>query len=308
MRPPSGRWRQVGSETFAEVIRAYLASPKFAALARSTQIGYRQYLKLAELPEILGARRKDEIRPSLVQGFLDGLADRPGAQQRAWVALKAVEKWALPRDLLAFPIMTGTEFIRSKDGHRPWTDRQVGVAEECARSGLARAVTLAANTGQRGSDLVRMAWSDVEKIDGRLGVNVRQQKTSKELWVPFTQPLLAAVATWERRPGPILLRDDGAPWTRKQLTEHWSRERDSNPQLAPCSELVLHGLRATAVIRLRRAGAKATQIADMIGMSIAMVERYCRFADQRDNALAAVHYLDRTAPERPRDRSQENGN
>ena len=64
---------------------------------------------------------------------------------------------------------------------------------------------------------------------------------------------------------------------------------------------MLHGLRATAVVRLRRAGATTGQIAGIVGMSEAMVNRYCRFSVQRDDALAAVHYLDaRTKPERPK--------
>ena len=61
---------------------------------------------------------------------------------------------------------------------------------------------------------------------------------------------------------------------------------------------MLHGLRATAVVRLRRAGATIPQIADMVGMSAPMVARYCRFSVQRENALAAVHYLDKNKPER----------
>jgi hypothetical protein len=36
----------------------------------------------------------------------------------------------------------------------------------------------------------------------------------------------------------------------------------------------------------------------MVGMSEQMVKRYCRFSEQRKNALAAVHYLDRTPRER----------
>lgn len=70
--------------------------------------------------------------------------------------------------------------------------------------------------------------------------------------------------------------------------------------------LVLHGLRATAVVRLRRAGATTGQIAGMVGMSEPMVNRYCRKSVQRENALAAVHYLDaRTKREQPKaDRAQ----
>jgi predicted transcriptional regulator len=72
--------------------------------------------------------------------------------------------------------------------------------------------------------------------------------------------------------------------------------------------LVLHGLRATAVVRLRRAGATTGQIAGMVGMSENMVNRYCRFSVQRENALAAVHYLDvRTKRERSKPDRLRNG-
>ena len=81
--------------------------------------------------------------------------------------------------------------------------------------------------------------------------------------------------------------------------DHWLRERTKNAALAPLNALGLsmHGLRATAVVRLAQAGASTRQIADMVGMSEPMVAHYCRFSKQRENALAAVHYLDRTPRE-----------
>jgi len=292
--------RRIEANSFAAVIRLYYASPKFQALERSTQAGYRQYLKVAEHPDVLGALPVGVIRPALVQEFLDAFADRPGAQQRAKVAIKAVEKWALVRDLLPFPITTGTEVVGGGDGHRPWSEAQVACAEAYARPEVSRLVTLAANTGQRGSDLVRMRWSDIEKIDGSPGINVTTQKTGRVLWIPLTEALQAAMATWERRPGMILLTHYGQPWAhRRAAYEAWTTERDRNPRLGSCAGLVLHGLRATAIVRLRRAGCPPTLISDMVGLSVQMIERYCRFADQRQSAMAAVHYLDRTSGERP---------
>ncbi len=292
---------KVGPRTFAAVIHAYLASAKFAALGSSAQYSYRHHLKIAGHPDTLGAIDVAVIRPALVQQFLDGYADKPGAQVNARKAIKAVERWALVRDLLPYPISIGTEVIAPADdsGHRPWRDDQVALAEHHARADVARIVVLAANTGQRGSDLCRMRWSDIERVQGRPGINVVQRKTGFKLWIPFTEPLQAAMEGWDRRPGMILLRTSGEPWgNRKQLSMAWERERDRNPHLAPCTGLVLHGLRATAVVRLRRAGAPATLISDMVGLSVPMVERYCRLSNQQDNAMAAVHFLDRTAAER----------
>jgi hypothetical protein len=54
--------------------------------------------------------------------------------------------------------------------------------------------------------------------------------------VPFTQPLMTAMTTWERRPGFILLNERRQPWTRRNLSHAWGYERDTNPLLAPLKE------------------------------------------------------------------------
>jgi integrase len=303
MRPKA---EKIKTGSFAAVVRAFLMSPKFEALSRSTQVHYRHLLNLAERSDVLGAIPVDEMRPALVQAFLDGLADRPAQQKCAQTAIKSLERWALVRDLLPRQITLGTEAPGGTGGHVPWTDEQVALAEQYVRPHLARVITLAANTGQRGSDLVKMRWTDIEEVEGRPGIQVKQVKTGLELWVPFTAALQAAIASWERRPGFILLKEDGHPFTRQQLSDQWLRERNTKPALAPLKEagLVMHGLRGTAVVRLRRAGATIPQIGDMVGMSPLMVTRYCRYSIQRENALAAVHVLDRTAMEKAREKKR----
>lgn len=105
--------------TFAAVIRAYMASPKFDALAQRTRGSYGYLFGLAERPDTLGALSVDVIRPALVQAFLDGFADRPAQQKCAQTAIKAVEKWALVRDLLPLPITIGTQAPGGTGGHIP---------------------------------------------------------------------------------------------------------------------------------------------------------------------------------------------
>jgi integrase len=286
--------------TFAPVIREFLGSEKFKKLAVSTQTNYRHTLTLAEHPDTLGAVPVEELRPALVQAFLDGFSDRPAQQKCAQTALKSLEKWAIVRDKLPYPITLGTEAPGGTGGHVPWTDEHVALAELHAKPHLARIITLAANTGQRGSDLVRMGPTDLEDYQGRPGINVTQRKTGLKIWVPLTQEMMAVMRTWERRPGPFVLKEDGQPFSRPQLSDQWLRERDSNAALAPLATagLSMHGLRATAVVRLLRAGATTLQIANMVGMSEPMVKRYARFSVQRENALAAVIHLDRTRHER----------
>lgn len=292
---------RINPGTFASVIRQYQASAAFAALAPATQRNYNDCLKIAETPNGLGGLSVEIIRPALVQIFLDELADTPGRQKIAKTALRAVEKWAVIRDLLPYPIMTGTYTVPSDGGHEPWSFDQVALAEQKARPDLARVVTLAVHTGQRGSDIVRMRWSDIEEQDKRQGINVVQKKTGRRLWVPFTAELVEKMAAWEKKPPFfIVLKPDGTAYTRELLSWHWNHERDNNDALDALREppLVLHGLRATAVVRARKAGASVLEIASMFGMSEPMVARYSRLADQTEMALAVVHRLDRTAEER----------
>lgn len=271
-------------------------------------------LAMAENPEALGGLSVLTVRPALVQAFLDGLAGTPGRQKNARTALKAVEKFALVRDLLPYPIMTGTETIKMDGGHEPWPDDMVRMAIEHARADLARVVTLAVELGQRGSDIIKMRWSDIEDQTDphsgelRPGIHVIQKKTGVRLWIPFTRDMVAAVESWRtsrRPPFFLVLRKNGAAFDRNLLSWAWNQERDQNPALAPLKErgLVLHGLRSTAVVRARQRGATVLQISSMFGMSEPMVARYSRLADQREMAMAAVHHLDGTRREQERAKS-----
>lgn len=291
--------------TFANVIRQFLKWMETQDYAPATREKWERELRLAEEEGGLGGCSVQVIRPSLIQAFLDGLAHYPGKQEVARTALKALEKFAVVRDLVPTPFMMGTSTVGSDGGHEPWSDVFVALAEAHARPDLARAVTLAINTGQRGSDTVRMSLTDIEErlcpTTGiyRRGINVLQQKTGRKLWVPFISPEFeTTLASWERRPGPFILKPNGKPYSRPELSVRWTQHRDSNPDLKPLKDsgMVLHGLRATAVVRARKRGLSDLQISNVYGMSAPMVSRYSRLADQGDMAMAAVHFLDRTAP------------
>lgn len=302
------RGRRIEDGSFAAVIRAFVVSPQFTKNAKSTRDGWARELALVE--EFLGCKSKHDIEPSMIQEFLDGIAEWPGKQLLALGALKQLDRWAVVRKHLKFPCTYGCEAIGCDGGHIPWTDAQVALGEQFA-GGFSRVITLAVNTGQRLSDFTRMCWTDMEPVEGRMGINVRggQQKTKRSQWVPLTPELAEAMATWERRPGPILRRPDGSAWKPGSISKQWGRERDKNPALAPLRavqfegmtrDLVLHGLRGTACVRLLRAGATTRQIADMVGMSEQTVKGYTRFTEQKKNALAGVYHIDRTTNERKR--------
>jgi integrase len=288
--PSSESDKRATDNTFYSLCVAFKASAKFRGYSLATQDLWGRELDFACRPNCLGAVTLEQIRPALIQGYLDGWDDKKGKQAVALAAFKAIEGWAVVRDLLPRAITLGVTTGRPSGGHIPWTDIQVQIAEQNARPDLARAITLGANTGQRISDLVRMGPTDIETYKGRQGINVTQKKTGRQVWIPITEKLAAAMATWERRPGPFLLRKNGQPWVSTHLTMEWIREKQTNDALREhlTLGLVLHGLRGHCCVRLSREGLTDHQISDIVGMSIPMVARYTRLSSQRDNALAAI--------------------
>lgn len=276
---------------FAPVIDQYLDSPHFEGLSKSTREQWKRELKLVQ--RFLGQEDISELRPSLIQAHIDGLSDFPGKQMTAKTAIKNLENWAMVRDLLDRPITLGVKTIGTDGGHEPWSEEEIETAIKMARPDLARAISLAANTGQRASDVVKMRWSDIEEHDGRKWINVIQQKTGKQLSIPLLFGL--SIDTWERKPPFFLvLAPDSRQYSANRLSHEWLEERKANEALARHKErkLVLHGLRSSTVIRLRMMGFTELEIASLIGMSEPMVARYSRLANQKKMALASVERIE----------------
>lgn len=97
---------RVTEDCFALVVRQFLASPKFAGYAPSTQDLWRRYLNFAARPNCLGAISMDEIRPSIVQSYIEGLTGYTGVQAATIAALKQLERWAMVRDIMSRQITT----------------------------------------------------------------------------------------------------------------------------------------------------------------------------------------------------------
>src|ERR1700677_5155158 len=153
-RSPMTFSRKGKPQTFKNLCADFVSSPKFRGLSVNTQVLWERELDFACRPGCLGTISVNAIRPSLIQGYLDAWSDKPGKQAAAKAAFKALEKWAVVRDLLPKAITLGVETGRPEGGHIPWTDLQVQSAERHAGSDMTGAVTLGAHTGQRISDLV----------------------------------------------------------------------------------------------------------------------------------------------------------
>jgi hypothetical protein len=269
--------------TVSAVCDLYETSPRFLKLSEGTKDQYRRALRIFRAG--FGEKPAESIRASMIREVVEGLSDRPGTANTFLGTMRALSSWAVVRDRFPASITEGVEPYAKTGGHKPWTDAQLAAAEKHLTGMVRRGFFLARYTGQRGSDVVRLGETFVD--DG--GFRLVQQKTGRDVWIPIDPLLAAEMETWERLPGPYMRHERG-PYTRKVFDNHFAEQRAGIPELAACT---LHGLRATRVVELRRAGLTTTQIQDQIGMSLAMIERYCRFADRKASGKASVVSLER---------------
>ena len=281
-------------KNFYGVILAFQASAKYEALAAKYEGRIR--LRSATWPDIqmsLGHYHRHELRPSSFSNFLMVLPERPAVQRRALVALKSLESWAVVRDMLPRAITTGCETVGGEGANEPWSDATYCYLPSNMRPALILPVWL--HWRQIRASVVA-TWCEcggriLKLIKGHPGINVTPGKDRQSpLGSVHRKSSIEKMNTWERRPGFIVTKRNGEPWTRPHLSQEWWKELQKNEALAPlkAAGLSFHGLRASAVIRLRRAGCTEGEIASMVGMSVPMVSRYCRRSEQKDNALAAL--------------------
>lgn len=264
------------------VVDEYLAAAS-PTLSASAFDHYRRALGIAK--RAWGNLPIEGVRPSHVKKLMEGMAKTPAKANQFLSVMRVLSGWALVSDKITQGLTEGVKAYKVKGGHKPWTDAQIAIAHAKLSGNVRRGVMLYLYTGQRGQDVVQLGPTDID--DG--GFDLGQKKTGVDVWCPIVSELAAEMAKWEKRPGPFLLREDGKPYSRKLFWEHFTAAIEGIPELA---EVTLHGMRCTAVIRLRHAGLSVPQISDIVGMSLQTVTRYCRFADRRTGGKEALIKLE----------------
>lgn len=233
------------------------------------------------------------IRPAHVKELMEAMADTPSKANHFLGCMKSFSGWARVKDLTAQSMTEGVKAYKTTGGHKPWTETQIAAGKAKLTGDIRKGFLLYLYTGQRGQDVVRLGWNHID--DG--GFNLGQKKTGVEVWCPIVSELADEMAGWTKVPGPFLRQPNGDVYQRKSFWRHFDEALEAIPELAG---VTLHGLRCTAVIRLRRAGLSTGQIGDIVGMSLGTIARYCRFADRKSGGKAALIQISdhRTAKER----------
>lgn len=142
------------------------------------------------------------------------------------------------------------------------------------------AARLAAFTGLRQGDLLRLTWNKV----GDLAIDLKTSKGRgrRSALIPMTHGLREVLATIPKRALTVLTNTDGQPW-RTGFGSSW-QDAIKRAKLDE-KGLHFHDLRGTAATNFYRAGLTLQEIANIMGWSEEQVEKLIDIYVKRDELL-----------------------
>ena len=126
-------------------------------------------------------------------------------------------------------------------------------------------VNLLLYTGARASELISLAWTDVDPVQHRFALNSR----SGSRWVRITPEIQILLEAMKGQPTQYIFGDDDSRAVFSRICVQLTRVAD---QLG--MPITFHRLRKTALMRMRLSGVSEATIMTIAGLRNSIVERY----------------------------------
>lgn len=263
--------------TVARMIDLYQRHKKYADLSDGSKRIYTIYLRTLEGE--IGNAPAHQVERSDIINLLDKRIDTPGAANSLLRITRALYKWARYQGLVTTNPCTDIELMDIGE-HKPWPDDLLAAALVCDDDRIRLGVHLLYYTAQRIGDVLAMRF---EAIDADGILDVKQQKTGKELSIPVHRGLRAELDKLGREEGYFILSQAG-----NQLGQDSLRDPIIEWAAGKGYDVVPHGLRKNAVNALLEVGCSVSETASISGQSLSMVEHYAKRRNQKRLARKAM--------------------
>lgn len=245
-------------------IKDWKASPEFKlGLSDRTQRDYSRALAVveADLGDFpIAALKSDGCRARLLK-WRNGYADRPREADTFAGALSKLLAWARNQGLTAADPMREWPWIYHVDrSDIVWTASELEAVCKSADPELQLAILVAAYSGLRQGDLLRLTWSAV----GDEKIIRRTSKKRRVVHIPITPALRQVLDLCKAAAGDVqdeklqaltVLTKNGKPWKASTLNKGWQAARAAAAAEIPgLKDKRWHDLRGTYATSLHREG------------------------------------------------------
>jgi integrase len=269
--------RTPDTSRFKSLVTLYKASNDYKRLADSTRANWAPWLdRIADFfgeLRIAQFDRPEKIRP-IIRRWRNHWADRPrtadfGIQVLSRVCSHAVD----PLGKLASNPCEGIKQLYSSDRSEIiWTDSDIATLKKNCSAEIAHAVDLAAYTGLRLSDLLRLSWSHIG--EDAIVFATGKSRGRREAIIPLYDALRAVLDQIPKRSTTMLTNSRRRPWTADGFGSSFNTAKH-DAGIAD-KDLHFHDLRGTAATKFYIAGLSIRVIAEILAWSEDQVERIIR--------------------------------
>lgn len=263
------------------ITRYLMAMEDNQALAPRTKTDRRKRLDVAreELGEMeIRALESRKARPYLIS-WRDKRSVTPKTADDLLGDLSTVLTWAADRgEILRNPLVDFPRIYKVNRSEVIWEPHHLELLLQHADDEAAQAVRLAAATGLRKGDLIKLPWTAVG--ENAIAWQTGKSRGRKTVIIPMTPEVRAALTHIPRRGVTILASSEGTPWkapgygldsavyrARQAVLEHVQKTHGPDAK-SPLEGLRFHDLRGTAATNFIRAGVEPADVAVILGWDI----------------------------------------
>lgn len=276
------------SSRFRFVVTNYKASAEHKALAESTKHEWAKWLdRIADYFGDLSVAqfdRPEKIRP-VIRKWRNKWADTPRTADYAMQVLSRVMAHAVdPMGKTAGNPCEGIKRLYDNDRSEIiWTDSEIKRLKDTCSAEIALAVDLAAHTGLRLGDLLRLSRSHVG--DDAIILSTGKSRGRREAIIPLYKALRKVLARIPKRATTVLTSSKLRPWTADGFGSSFNKAKVD----AKMSDADLHfnDLRGTAATKFYVAGFTMREIAETLAWEESNVEKIIRRYVGRSAAIKA---------------------
>lgn len=284
--------RGVGDKKrFRSLVVRYRASRDYRDLAESTRRNWGPWLdRISDRFGMISTRLFD--RPAIkkdITRWRSEIAERRGlrAADYAVQVLSRVCSYGIDplAELSVNPCEGIKQLYKVDRSEIIWTESDIAHLKKTCSAEIAHAVDLAAHTGLRVGDLIRLSWSHVG--EDAIIITTGKSRHRKEAIIPLYDDLRDVLARIPKRSPIILTSRTKRPWVRDGLSSSFA---DAKKKAWPPSgkDLHFHDLRGTAVTKFYTAGLEERTIAEIMGWEEDHVQAIIRRYVSRTAAIKAT--------------------